>query len=109
MGGAAIQTKDFNGFGHGQHDHMGMGAGGGGFGSGGMRIDNRFNSYGEHMDMEYVDGGMMLGQGNYSQYSGRLLDGMTLSSDFLGEYYTNVSTPNCSENSKCDQEFCLQG
>lgn len=86
-----------------------MGAGGGGFGSGGMRISNRFSNYGEQVGMEYMGGGMMLGQGNYSQYSGGIFDGMALSSEFLGEYYSTVSTPNCGESSKCDQEFCLQG
>lgn len=97
VGGAGIKSRDVNNYGKGQHDliDMGMAAGGGGVGGGTMTID-RFNRYGEHIDMEYANGGTMLGQGNYSQYSGGLFDGMALSSEFLGEYYSNVSTPNGS-------------
>lgn len=62
-----------------------------------MTVD-RFNRYGEHVDMEYMNGGMMLGQANYSQYSGGFADGMALSSEFLGEYYSNVSARNVIRN-----------
>lgn len=92
-----MKIKDVNNYGKGQHDLIDMGgaARGGGIGGGTMTIDG-FNRYGEHIDLEYVSGGMMLGQGNYSQYSGGLFDGMALSSEFLGEYYSNVSAPNGS-------------
>lgn len=103
--------KNGNNYGRGQPDltGMGMAAGGAGIGGGMITINNRFNRNVEHVGMEYGTGGMMLGQGNYTEYSGGLFDGMALSSDFLGEYYSNVSTPNCSESTKCDQEFCPQG
>lgn len=102
VGGAGIKSRDVNNFGKGQHDliDIGMGAGGGAIGAigGGTMTRDRFNHYGEHIDMEYAGGGTMLGQGNYSQYSGGLFDGMALSSEFLGEYYSNVSAPNVTTN-----------
>lgn len=67
-------------------------------GGGTMTMD-RFNLYGEHMDAKYVDG-MMLGHGHYSQYSGGAFDGMALSSEFLGEYYSNVSKQNGSKRTE---------
>lgn len=90
-----MKTRDVNNYSKGQHDliDMGVAAGGGAMGGGTMTMD-RFNRYGEYSDMEYASGGMMLGQGNYSQHSGGLFDGMAFSSDFLGEYYSNVSAPN---------------
>lgn len=95
MSGPAVKAKDINNYGKGQGGDlidMGMGAGAGGIG--GALLDNRFSHYREHIDMEHVDSGMMLGQGHYSEYRGGLFDGMALSSEFLGEYYSNVSTRN---------------
>lgn len=77
---------------------MGAGAGGG------MTLDNRFTHYRERTDMEHMDGGMMQGQEHYSEYRGGLFDGMALSSEFLGEYYSNVSTRNGRESIEWDQE-----
>lgn len=95
MSGPAVIAKDINNYGKGRGGDlidMGMGAGAGGIG--GASLDNRFSHYREHIDMEHVDSGMMLGQGRYSEYRGGLFDGMALSSEFLGEYYSNVSTRN---------------
>lgn len=97
ISGAGVKSRDVNNYGKGQHDliDMGMAAGGGG---GGTMLLDRFNRYGEHIDMEYMNGGTMLGAGNYSQYSAGLFDGMALSSEFLGEYYSNVSAQNVITN-----------
>lgn len=97
-----IDIRDIKHFGTGHQldmTDMGIAAGGGLVGGGTMTMD-RFNHYGEHMDAKYVDGGMMLGQGQYSQYSGGAFDGMALSSEFLGEYYSNVSKRNSSKSAK---------
>lgn len=104
--GPSIKIKDLNNFAKGQSADLidlGMGGGGGGLGGGlggggAMTID-RLN-YGEHVDMGYMEGGTMLGQANYSEYRGGLFDGMALSSEFLGEYYSNVSTYNGGESIK---------
>lgn len=102
--GGGVKTTDINNYGkgHGLID-MEMGAGAGGAT---MTLDNRFSHYGEHIDMEHVDSGMMLGQGNYSEYRGGIFDGMALSSEFLGEYYSSVSTQNGRESIEWDHEFC---
>lgn len=71
---------------------IGMGAGAGAFGGAAIGLENGYGRYGEHIEMERVDGGMTLGTGHYSDYRGGLFDGMALSSEFLGEYYSNVST-----------------
>lgn len=93
MGGAPVKAKDITGFGRGAGGDlidMGMGAGAGGLG--GAAMEHEYSRWGEHIGMERVDGGMTLGQGHYSEYRGGLFDGMALSSEFLGEYYSNVST-----------------
>lgn len=91
IGGATINIKDINNYGKGHEaDLIGMGMGLGAGGGAIMTLDNRFDR--EHIHLEEVDGGMMLGQGHYSEYRGGLFDGMALSGEFLGEYYSNVST-----------------
>lgn len=104
---AAIKAKDINNYRSGQGDliDMRMGPGAGGFGGDIMTLDHRFNRYGEHIDMEHVDSGLT--QGHYSEYRGGLFDGMALSSEFLGEYYSNVSTQNGRESIWWDQAFNL--
>lgn len=95
MGGAPVKTKDITSFGRGAGGDlidMGMGAGAGGLGGAAMALEHGYSRWGEHIEMERVDGGMTLGQGHYSEYRGGLFDGMALSSEFLGEYYSNVST-----------------
>lgn len=95
MGGAAVKAKDIGSFGRGAGGDLidiGMGAGAGGLSGATMGLDHGYSRWGEHIEMERVDGGMTLGHGHYSDYRGGAFDGMALSSEFLGEYYSNVST-----------------
>ena len=61
-----------------------------------MHMYNQYNHSSGQMDMDYAGGGgMMTGQEHlYSRYraGAGLFDGMALSDDFLGEYYSSVST-----------------
>lgn len=84
---------------------MGPGAGGGVI----RTLDNGFSHYREHIDMEQIDNGMMLEQGHFLEHRGGLFDGMALSSEFLGEYYSNVSAQNGRETIEWNQEVCLEG
>lgn len=87
MGGGPVNTKDNYGKWHGGDlIDMGMGAGAGGIGGAGLGFSR------EHIDMEHIDGGMILGREHYLEHRGGLFDGMALSSEFLGEYYSSVST-----------------
>lgn len=88
-------------------DLIDMGFRGGSAAFGGAVVENGYSRWGENIEMERVDGGMSLGPGHYSEYRGGLYDGMALSSEFLGEYYSNVSTRNGRESIEWDQEFGL--
>lgn len=51
-----------------------------------------------------MNGGMIMGEDRY-RYRAGMFDGMALSEEFLGEYYSNVSTQTVTENTKGGQVF----
>lgn len=92
MNGGGLNYKDINAYGKGQGGDLidtGMGAYAR---DGAIETLDRFRHYRDYNNMEHMDGGMMLEQGHFSEYGGGLFDGMALSSEFLGKYYSNVST-----------------
>lgn len=72
------------------------GSGGGGCGDSFMTTEDvqtysRYK-YSGQTEMDYVGAGMMTGQDHlYSRYRAGAFDGMALSEQFLGEYYSSVS------------------
>ncbi|KAJ4936925.1 hypothetical protein JOQ06_001510 [Pogonophryne albipinna] len=94
-GGSHVNMKDINNFG----DNMYISGvtGGGGLGAGHTltsenKQKNMYNRYNNGMD--YVDGGMMTGQEHsFSRYGAGAgagaFDGMALSNQYLGEYYSS--------------------
>ncbi len=58
-----------------------------------IHLYNQYNQSGGQVEMDYAGGRMMTGQGHlYSGYRTGAFDGMALSGQFLGEYYSSVST-----------------
>ncbi len=58
-----------------------------------MHLYNQYNQSGGQVEMDYTGAGMMTGQEHaFSQYRAGMFDGMALSEQFLGEYYSSVST-----------------
>ncbi|KAK9539280.1 hypothetical protein VZT92_004396 [Zoarces viviparus] len=57
-----------------------------------MDLYNQYRHSSGQAGMDYVDAGMMTGQGQrFSQYRAGAFDGMALSDQFLGEYYSSKS------------------
>ncbi|XP_031711123.1 desmoglein-2-like isoform X1 [Anarrhichthys ocellatus] len=57
-----------------------------------MDLYNQYRHSRGQVGMDYVDAGMMTGQGQrFSQYRAGAFDGMALSDQFLGEYYSSKS------------------
>lgn len=53
---------------------------------------NRYKRFVGHEEMELMDTGMLAGQEHlFSRYRAGVFDGMALSDQFLGEYYSSVS------------------
>ncbi|XP_044076579.1 desmoglein-2-like [Siniperca chuatsi] len=53
---------------------------------------NQYNHSSGQAEMDYIGAGMMTGQRhNFSQYRAEMFDGMALSGQFLGEYYSSKS------------------
>lgn len=79
------------------------GAGKGSFGAG-IRTEDmyHYNRYERsRMEMDLRGSEMLTGQEHlYSRYSAGVFDGMALSDQFLGEYYSTVSTSNVTKNIK---------
>lgn len=58
-----------------------------------MHLYNQYNNSFGQVEMDYMGGGMMTGQGHlYSKYRTGVFDGMSLSDEFLWQYYSSVST-----------------
>lgn len=73
---------------------LGGGAYGGAFNTSNLTAENMhmYNQYNNTSGQMNVDTGMMTGQEHhFSQYGAGVFDGMALSEQFLGEYYSSVS------------------
>lgn len=102
-----INTKDINRYEHkgypGGLSEVDAGAGKGSFGAGIHTKDMyKYNKYERsRMEMDLRGSEMLTGQEHlYSRYSAGVFDGMALSDQFLGEYYSTVSTSNVTKNIK---------
>lgn len=93
-------SKDINTFG-GNAYLAGLAEGGGAHVSGNencilttdnVHLYNEYNRFSGHGRMNSMDGGMMTGQGHFSQYRGGAFDDLAVSDHFLEEYYSTVST-----------------
>ena len=93
--GAAGGNGFLGGFGSGAALGGGAGAKGGFNSSSLLTTENihRYRQFGEQdMEMDYIGGGMMTGQDQFSsRYRAGAYDGMALSEGFLAEYYGSVS------------------
>lgn len=101
--GGAVTTLNANNYGGGFTEHLGAagGAVGGGAAIGGavntstltaedIHLYNRYRHFSGQEDIMGM--GTMTGQGHFfSQYRAGVFDGMALSDQFLGEYYSSVS------------------
>ncbi|XP_034559697.1 desmoglein-2-like [Notolabrus celidotus] len=64
---------------------------------------SRYNQGHEHMEMDYMNSGMMTGQEHlYSRYRAGAFDGMALSELFLGEYYSSKSDHAAQQSQEKD-------
>ncbi|KAM6919718.1 desmoglein-2-like protein isoform 2-T2 [Lycodopsis pacificus] len=92
-----INTYERNMY-QGRVTELGGAAGGGGalntsiLTSENMDMYNQYRHSSGQVGMDYVEAGMMTGQGQrFSQYRAGAFDGMALSDQFLGEYYSSKS------------------
>ncbi|XP_045907501.1 desmoglein-2 isoform X1 [Micropterus dolomieu] len=104
--GGTMNAKDINAFG-GKGYLGGLAEVGGGAAVGGaalgaintssltaeeMHLYNQYNNSSGQVEMDYMGGGMMTGQGHlYSKYRTGVFDGMSLSDEFLWQYYSSKS------------------
>lgn len=70
-----------------------------------MHQYNQYNYSGGQMGTDYTGAGMMTAQEHlYSRYRAGAFDGMALSEEFLGEYYSSVSIEKVTENTNLIKE-----
>ncbi|XP_059201028.1 desmoglein-2-like protein isoform X2 [Centropristis striata] len=111
-GGATVNAENMNTFDGkvnlGGLIELGAAAGGGAAFGGGMNTLTKenmhmYNTYNSQMGMDYMDGGMMTGQEHlYSRYNAGAFDGMALSEQFLGEYYSSKANHAVNQSQQKD-------
>ncbi|XP_019734725.1 desmoglein-2-like isoform X5 [Hippocampus comes] len=67
-----------------------------------VHLYNEYNRFSGHGRMNSMDGGMMTGQGHFSQYRGGAFDDLAVSDHFLQEYYSSKSNHAAQQSQEKD-------